>query len=390
MSDDFTPGEDGWERALAGVLDEPAADAFDIDREWRALAPRLVRARRVRRVRTGVVAVACVAALGAVAYVAPPLGGGHRRTGIATQPGPAPRATDALVAVPPEPVVDPALTRLLALPSCHTAGDYPTWAVSAIAPYAHVDASTFRSLPLREVATALPLPTDVPGASCAVSGVFGDAWGWELQSGSGAVLARGIGVPSGPVVPERMTSHIVTYHQETIGSGQPLSGFIEGDRVEAVIADAVNADRIVVLEMTGRSVRSEAEGVALERHLSLAERVPIEPAAGLLPTRVPPGFHRCLADFGPPVSTTAARYCDGRGATIVVSSFVRSVPAGGHPVVVAGRPATADRTARGPRLSVEISRGAGVVSAQGPDDVTEAQLVGMLASVPVVAGNLGR
>jgi hypothetical protein len=230
----------------------------------------------------------------------------------------------------------------------------------------------------------------VAGPSCAVAGAFGDTWGWELQSTSGAVLARGIGVPSGPVVPERMTSHLATYHQESIGSGQPLSGFIEGDRVEAVVAGGSDADRVVVLEVTGRNVRSEAEGVALEQHLSLVQRVPIEPPAGLLPTRVPPGFRRCLTDFGPGVSSTAARYCNERGETIVVSSFVRSVPPGGHPVVVAGRPATADRTALGPRVSVEISRGVGVVSAQGPDNVTEPQLVGLLESVPVVAGNLGR
>jgi hypothetical protein len=169
-----------------------------------------------------------------------------------------------------------------------------------------------------------------------------------------------------------MTSHQPLYHQEWIGSGQTINGFIDGDALEAVIDR-----RITVMQVPGLDATTNDDGVAFEARLLRADLVTAaESYSYEQPTRVPDGFVVC--------TTSPRAYCDGEGDSVSVRTGGDGLPAGEH-LTVNGQPAVA--TTSGPNqrtVTVALVPAAQTIGADGTGAVTIDELVAVLESVPTL------
>jgi hypothetical protein len=277
---------------------------------------------------------------------------------------------------------NPALTVVLSLPMCSGGSDHlGTWMSSALAPYVEVPFSPVMPVPLSEAIRDVPVLRDLRPPTCVAAGRMGAAVGWEARDPSSRLLARAVGIAAaGSAVPGRMVARTHSYHQERIGSGQPLNGFIEGDRLEAIIDN-----RIVVLELPAASVESYDEGVELEARLLRDQLAPLEPRDAFgLPTVLPPLLRRCTAPVWVGRPTVVTEYCDGAGRTLTVGRGPLGGRSAGTPVAVGGLPALLEERPGGARrITLVHPRAPGTsVWAEATPGIEVDQLVAALESIP--------
>ena len=276
---------------------------------------------------------------------------------------------------------NPALRVVLSLPPCSGASELASWIPTALAPYVELPLSPVTPVPLADAICDAPILRDIAPPTCVAAGRMGPAVGWEARDASRRLLARAVSVAApSPEVPDRMIARTHSYHQERIGSGQALSGFIDGDRLEAIIDH-----RIVVLELPGAAVESYDAGVELEARLLLADLAPLAPSEAFgLPTALPPGLHRCTAPVWVERPTVATEYCDSVGRSIIVARGPLGERPAGTPVAVGGLPAVLEERPGGAqRITLVHPRVPGmVVWAEATSGIEIDQLVAALESIP--------
>jgi hypothetical protein len=279
---------------------------------------------------------------------------------------------------------NPALRVVLSLPTCAGGSDQlGVWMSGALAPYVDAPLSPVMPVPLRDAIRDVPILRDLAPPACVTARRMGAAVGWEARDPSSRLLARAVGVAApSRSVPDRMTTHTHSYHQERIGSGQPLTGFIEGDRLEAIIDN-----RIVVLELPAASVESYDDGVDLEARLLRDQLAPLEPRHAFgLPPVLPPGLRRCTAPVWVGRPTVVTEYCDGAGRTMTVGRGPLGDRPAGTPVAVGGLPALLEERPGGARrITVVHPRAPGVALwAEATPGIEVDQLVAALESIPAL------
>lgn len=276
---------------------------------------------------------------------------------------------------------NPALRVVLSLPACSDGSELASWIPAALAPYVDLPLSPLTLVPLADAIRDTPILRDIAPPTCVAAGRMGAAVGWEARDLSRRLVARAVSVVApGRNVPERMVARTHAYHQERIGSGQALSGFIDGDRLEAIIDH-----RIVVLELPGVVVESYDAGVEVEARLLLADLAPLAPSKAFeLPTALPPGLHRCTAPVWVGRPTVATEYCDGAGRSIIVAQEPLGERPAGTPVAVGGLAAVLeDRPGGAHRITLVHPRDPGMaVWAEATSGIEVDQLVATLESIP--------
>jgi hypothetical protein len=276
---------------------------------------------------------------------------------------------------------NPGLRVVLSLSPCSGGSELASWIPTALAGYVELPLSPFTPVPLADAIRDVPILRDIAPPTCVTAGRMGAAAGWEARDPSRRLLARAVSVAApGLVVPDRMLARTHSYHQEWIGSGQTLNGFIDGDRLEAIIDH-----RIVVLELPGAAVDSYDAGVDLEARLLLADLAPLEPREAFgLPTTLPPGLRRCTAPVWVGRPTVATEYCDGAGRSLIVARGPLGERPPGTPVAVGGLPAVLEQRPGGAqRISLVHPRAPGMaVWAEATSGIEVDQLVAVLESIP--------
>jgi hypothetical protein len=281
--------------------------------------------------------------------------------------------------------INPALAHVLSLPTCPDAGDWAPWAGAALAPYGWIPDARVVPLGLRQVITDVPILRELPSATCIAGFAQGNVTGWLARDRDGITVACAAGIAHATTtVPARMTAEGHHYHQEHIASGQPINGFIKGDRMEAMLRQ-----RLVVLELKGAGVDSWAAGVAWESLLFFADLEPLDGGeAFALPTFLPSGLRRCTAPMwfqGPDRRSTVTEYGDGHGRWLRVTTFPTTPDTDGVQVQVAGRSATLEESAGRRRLTIPVIPAFGQgVQVEATDDIAAADLVTVVASIPAL------
>ena len=279
---------------------------------------------------------------------------------------------------------NPALRVVLSLPTCAGGSDQlGVWMSSALAPYVEVPLSPVMPVPVSDAIRDVPILRDLGPPACVSAGRMGVAVGWEARDPSSVLLARaaGIAAPSRSV-PDRMIAKTHSYHQERIGSGQRLSGFIEGDRLEAIIDH-----RIVVVELPAANVESYDDGVELEARLLRDQLAPLAPHDAFgLPRVLPLGLRRCTAPVWVGRPTVVTEYCDGAGRTMTVGRGPIGDRPAGAPVAVGGLPALLEERPGGARrITLAHPRAPGAAMwAEATPDIEVDQLVAALESIPAL------
>jgi hypothetical protein len=192
--------------------------------------------------------------------------------------------------VAPDHRVGVALVGVVGLPTCAAAPGLADWVRAALAPYTTVpDDEQFRVVPLVELLDDVPMLRDPPGAACVTAGRLGVGACWEVSTASGEWVARAVGAPFGSTrVPERMLARPDRNHQEWIGSGHGVNGWVDNDELEVLIRGRETL--VVVAEVPGVAVSDYYSGRALLERLFLRDVV--EPSGSdqfWLPTWLPDG-----------------------------------------------------------------------------------------------------
>jgi hypothetical protein len=368
-----------------------------IERErlaWQSIVHESRRRRQRRREGSAIVLAILLAVAGTGA--ARILGDGRSATRVAAGPtGPGPSVADVSSADPRAlaggPV--PSLGRLFALPACSGGADDLTgWMVDVLAPYISVNPAGAGTEPVAGAADVAPVPAGpVPAGACATAVRAGDAHAWQLRATDGTVLARGAGTPlTSRTVPARLTNQRTLYHQESVASGQPFSGVVDGSRVEGFTSSGVVVVDAPAVATTVTDLH--AAGMQVLAGLSFASVAPLGLDGGFkLPTVAPPGFTRCTGDVGYLLQTggTLVDYCDAAGRTITAGWGEQTAGvAGGRAVDIRGFPGSVSTSpAKRVTVSVDVVRaGAPDVHAriEGPDEVGPDVLTSMLRSVPAL------
>ncbi len=170
----------------------------------------------------------------------------------------------------------------------------------------------------------MPVLHDPLGAGCVIAGRLGASACWQVSSARGRVVARAVGAPFGsPRVPERMLARHDRYHQEWIGSGHGVNGWVDADRLEALVRGRETL--VVVAEVAGAAVRDYYAGRALLERSFFGHVAELSGADRFwLPTCLPDGVIRMsgrLHDWAPGSLGDAPEYvayADAQGRTLRV------------------------------------------------------------------------
>lgn len=359
---------------------------------WRSIVDESRRRRRRRRREIGASMLALMAAVGGLGATRLLRDGAATTTRVAVAAGPAgtaPAPAGDPRAIGGGPV--PSMVRLFALPPCsQDAGALTSWMVDALAPYVAVDPTAAHAEPLAAAGAVVAMPAEPPSAgACAQAIVAGDVHGWQLRAADGTLLGRGAGSPlTSRSVPSRLTGQRAIYHQESVASGQPFSGVVDGSRAEGLTSTGVIV--VDVPSIVTSSTDSHAAGMQLLDHLSFASVAPIGLDVGFrLPMVAPSGFTRCTGDVGYLLQTggTDIVFCDSEGRTITAGwndHHSAGAPAG-RPVDVNGFPGTvSDPPGKAASVSVEVKGPNGpnlYVHVDGFAGADATTLVSMLRSV---------
>jgi hypothetical protein len=266
---------------------------------------------------------------------------------------------------------------------------------AALAPYTTVpDDEQFRVVPLVELVDEVPMLRDPPGAACVTAGRLGVGACWEVSTASGERVARAVGAPFGSTrVPERMLARPDRYHQEWIGSGDGVNGWVDNDKLEVLIRGRETL--VVVAEVPGVAVSDYYSGRALLERLFLRDVVkPSGSARFWLPTWLPDGVMRMTGrvhdweNWPPGEEPDYVEYGTARGQTLRVQRY-HALPAVGETIDLNGLPGRL--ISEGRRVSVMAAGPWQIVLGAQSDDGFDADtLRRVLGSIPRVTARRDR
>jgi hypothetical protein len=321
--------------------------------------------------------------------------------------------------IPPSaPQLNPLLAPFFSLEPCGQTAVLAAWMTETMPSAAPIDGLT--SLELEQAITVVPLlrspnavcvdalgltPSD--GSGIAVSG-------WHLYDGSGELIARAVGREidddAAPLIDDPdLRSAGGEYHQDWMGSGQTLTGWVLDGRIEAgtSVFDTTKREgdpgfvRFVrfVVEIPGYELptggRTDGNaGADLVGRLSRAQLAPLTIShLSRLPTSLPPSFVRCWGPYWrgriPPIAQfgTVTMYCNTVGETIRVGVYQQldttQLPAGREDADIAGTPFSAHRAETGHWIVVGIIPAfGGDIIVEAPPTITLNEIVDLLESIP--------
>ncbi len=230
--------------------------------------------------------------------------------------------------------------------------------------------------------------------------------GWQLLDQTGEMIGRAVAQRHDddltPLIDDpELRSAGGEYHQDWVGSGQSLTGWVLDGMVAADTNLAVDGRDFVrfIIEIPGYELPTEgrAEGNAgadLIGRLSLADLAPLTmPAPALTPTSLPEGFFRCWGPYWrgriPPIPEygEVTAYCNTEGETIHIGIYpfgLSGLPQNPTRIQVSETDFAAYQTDEGSRLiSGRISEYGDIV-VQAPPTVTLDDVVAMLESIPAL------